>query len=185
MAENLDDRPPMPRAPCSVLFVRTGNFCRSIMAEALPAHHGENHVSAHSAGSRPAGYVYPTAMPVLSERSIDASQARRKSRDEFAARPFDAVLTVCDAAADEACPRHSSPAVHMHWGVPAPAAFVGNDETVLDFFRTACNRLEQRAHALLELPLKALDPAAFRQHLAAIGQQVPSAPPIMRLSAAS
>ena len=161
----------MTRTPFSVLFICTGNSCRSIMAEALLAHHGGSRVSAHSAGSHPAGYVHPMALQALSARGIDAGQAKSQSWDEFANRPFDAVLTVCDAAAGEACPWFPGPAVRAHWGVPDPAAFAGSDEAVLDFFRTTCGRLEQRVQALLELPLETLEPAALQQQLAAIGQQ--------------
>lgn len=161
----------MTRTPFTVLFVCTGNSCRSIMAEALLAHHGGSRVSAHSAGSRPAGCVHPMARQVLSERGIDASQAASRSWDAFAGRPFDAVLTVCDAAAGEACPWFAGPSVRAHWGVPDPAAFAGDDEAVLDVFRITCDRLERRVQALLELPLETLEPAALRRQLAAIGKQ--------------
>ena len=93
--------------PLSVLFVCTGNSCRSILAEGLLAHHGDSRVQACSTGSNPAGFVHPLALETLANRGIELPNARSKSWDEFDGQALDCVLTICDAAAGEACPLFS------------------------------------------------------------------------------
>ena len=85
-----------------VLFLCTGNSCRSQMAEAIVnARLGETW-QAFSAGTKPAGYVHPMAVTVLEEKGIH-HVGRSKSVDEFRDVDFDLVVTVCDSAAEE-CP---------------------------------------------------------------------------------
>lgn len=154
--------------PLSVLFVCTGNSCRSILAEGLLAHHGGNRARAYSAGSNPAGFVQPLAIETLANRGIELPDARSKSWDEFAGQALDCVLTVCDAAAGEACPLFAGPALQAHWGVPDPAAFEGDEPTRLAYFEEVCDRLESGVQALLALPLERLDEAELQRRLDAI-----------------
>ncbi len=84
-----------------VLILCTGNSARSQMAEALVNHSRGDQWEAFSAGTHPTGYVHPDAINALAEIGIDASRARSKSIDEFRGKPFDAVITVCDDAAEE------------------------------------------------------------------------------------
>ena len=154
--------------PLSVLFVCTGNSCRSILAEGLLARHGGDRVQAYSAGSDPAGFVQPLAIETLANRGIELPGARSKSWDEFAGRALDCVLTVCDAAAGEACPLFDGPALRAHWGVPDPAAFKGDEPTRLAYFEEVCDRLEAGVRALLALPLERLDEAELQRRLDAI-----------------
>lgn len=158
-------------SPFSVLFVCTGNMCRSIMAEALLAHYGSDRVRARSAGSHPAGFVHPRALKVLTELGIDTSDARSQSWDEFAGQPFNAILTLCDSAAGEACPLFPDSTLRAHWGVRDPWLFVGDEEETLACFREVRDRLEVRVRALLELPLETLDPSALQSELSAIGKR--------------
>lgn len=154
--------------PLSVLFVCTGNSCRSILAEGLLTHHGGNRVQAYSAGSNPAGFVHPLALETLANRGIELPDARSKSWDEFDGQALDCVLTVCDAAAGEACPLFSGPALRAHWGVPDPAGFEGDEPTRHAYFEEVCDRLETAVQALLALPLKQLDEAELQRQLDAI-----------------
>ena len=85
-----------------VLFLCTGNSCRSQMAEAIVNGRFGDQWEAFSAGSKPAGCVPPLALKVLSEIGID-HQGRSKSIEEFHGLSFDLVITLCDQAADE-CP---------------------------------------------------------------------------------
>ena len=155
----------------SVLFVCTGNMCRSIMAEALLSHHGSNRVHARSAGSHPAGVVHPLALKVLAELGIDASDARSKSWNEFAGQPFNTILTLCDSAAGETCPWFPDSVIRAHWGTQDPFTFMGNEEETLACFREDRDRLESRVKALLDLPLETLDRSDLQKELSAIGQQ--------------
>ena len=85
-----------------VLFLCTGNSCRSQMAEAIVnARMGETW-QAVSAGTKPAGYIHPKALEALSEIGIK-HDGRSKRADEFQGVDFDLVVTVCDSAAEE-CP---------------------------------------------------------------------------------
>ncbi len=85
-----------------VLFLCTGNSCRSQIAEAIVnARMGETW-QAVSAGTKPAGYIHPKALEALSEIGIK-HEGRSKRADEFQGVDFDLVVTVCDSAAEE-CP---------------------------------------------------------------------------------
>ena len=102
-----------------VLFLCTGNSCRSQMAEAIVnARLGETW-EAVSAGTRPAGTVHPMALAVLSEIGIRHT-GRSKPMDEFRGVDFDLVVTVCDSAAEE-CPLWLGKGKRLHRGFPDPA----------------------------------------------------------------
>ena len=157
--------------PFSVLFVCTGNSCRSIMAEALFAHHGGDRVIARSAGSYPAGFVHPLSLKVLAELGIDAGDARSQSWDEFSGQAFNAVLTLCDSAARETCPWFPDTVLRAHWGVQDPGVFFGSEEATVACFREVRDRLEARVKALLDLPLETLNPPELQRELSAIGSR--------------
>jgi arsenate reductase (thioredoxin) len=102
-----------------VLFLCTGNSCRSQMAEAIVnARLGESWEAA-SAGTKPAGFVHPKALVALEEIGI-RHRGRSKLADEFRGVDFDLVVTVCDSAAEE-CPIWLGKGKRMHHGFPDPA----------------------------------------------------------------
>ena len=102
-----------------VLFLCTGNSCRSQLAEAIiNARLGETW-QAFSAGTRPAGYVHPLAITALQEIGIQ-HQGRSKLADEFAGVDFDLVVTVCDSAAED-CPLWLGQGRRVHHSFPDPA----------------------------------------------------------------
>ena len=72
-----------------VLFLCTGNSCRSHMAEGLTNHFLGDEWQAYSAGTEPAGYVHPLAIKALAELGIDISSHRSKTADEFRQISFD------------------------------------------------------------------------------------------------
>ena len=117
-----------------VLFLCTGNSCRSQMAEGLVNHYLGSEWKAHSAGTSPAGYVHPMAVQVLSELEIDISRQRSKSADEFRDIDFDVVATVCDDAAEN-CPVWLGSGRKVHIGFEDPARASGNSEERLAVFR--------------------------------------------------
>lgn len=102
-----------------VLFLCTGNSCRSQMAEALVNARLGDTWEAVSAGTQPAGYVHPKALAVLEEIGIQHA-GRSKLADEFRGMAFDLVITVCDSAA-EACPLWLGKGKRIHHGFPDPA----------------------------------------------------------------
>ena len=112
--------------PIRVLFVCTGNSCRSIMAEALLRQHGGADFEVHSAGTHPKG-LNPRTMALLADAGIDASWARSKSVDEFLGQAFDYVITVCDQAR-QVCPVFPGAGQSLHWGYEDPAEATGTDD---------------------------------------------------------
>jgi len=88
---------------------------------------------AFSAGMKPAGYVHPFALRVLSEIG-NYHVGKSKSVNDFISEDFDLVVTVCDAAAEE-CPLWLGPGRTIHLGFPDPAAAVGSESQILDEFR--------------------------------------------------
>jgi len=116
-----------------VLFLCTGNSCRSQMAEAIVNKKMSTSWQAFSAGTKPAGYVNPFALRVLSEIGIH-HMGKSTTVNDIINEDFDLVVTVCDAAAEE-CPLWLGPERTFHLGFPDPAAAVGSESKILDEFR--------------------------------------------------
>src|SRR5512136_886151 len=102
-----------------VLFLCTGNSCRSQMAEAIVNARLAETWQAFSAGSKPTGFVHTKAIQALEEIGISHA-GRSKSLDEFRGRDFDLIVTVCDSAAEE-CPVWLGKGKRVHRGFPDPA----------------------------------------------------------------
>jgi arsenate reductase len=102
-----------------VLFLCTGNSCRSQMAEAIVNARMGAEWQAVSAGTKPAGFVHPKALAALSEIGIQ-HEGRSKLADEFKGQDFDLVVTVCDSAAEE-CPVWLGKGKKIHHSFPDPA----------------------------------------------------------------
>ena len=102
-----------------VLFLCTGNSCRSQMAEAIVNARLGERWQAFSAGTRLAGFVHPKALAALEEIGIQHA-GRSKSMDEFRGQDFDLVVTVCDSAAEE-CPVWLGKGKRLHHSFPDPA----------------------------------------------------------------
>jgi arsenate reductase len=102
-----------------VLFLCTGNSCRSQMAEAIVNARFSDEWQAVSAGTKPAGYVHPKALEALREIGIQ-HEGRSKRADEFREADFDLVVTVCDSAAEE-CPVWLGKGKRVHHSFPDPA----------------------------------------------------------------
>jgi arsenate reductase len=116
-----------------VLFLCTGNACRSQMAEAIVNSRLVDRWEAFSAGSQPAGYVHPLAIKVLAEIEID-HHGRSKSIDEFSGKSFDVVITLCDEADDE-CPVWLGKGKNLHNPFPDPAKVLGTEAEKMAAFR--------------------------------------------------
>ncbi len=130
-----------------VLFLCTGNSCRSQMAEAIVNARWGDAWEAYSAGTQPAGYVHPLAVQVLSEIGIQHA-GRSKSADEYRAVPFDLVVTVCDDAAEN-CPVWLGKGRRVHVGFPDPAKATGTEDEVLAVFRQVRDDIAARIGELL------------------------------------
>ena len=116
-----------------VLFLCTGNSCRSQFAEAIVNHDLADQWEAHSAGTIPAGYVHPMALQSLEEIGIYHTGSS-KSVDQFKRDNFDLIVTVCDDAAEN-CPVWLGPGKKVHIGFPDPAKATGSEGEILSAFR--------------------------------------------------
>ncbi len=127
-----------------ILVLCTGNSCRSIMGEAMINALAGDKFEAVSAGSKPAGYVHPKSLETLKKHGIAVNEPHSKSWDEFEGTSFDLVITVCDAAASEACPVFFGPHEKLHWGMPDPAAVTGSDEDINQAFEDTYQFLKNK-----------------------------------------
>jgi arsenate reductase len=158
----------------NVLFLCTGNSARSILAETVMNHSAitGGRFKAYSAGSHPKGAVNPFALEVLQHNKFPVAGLRSKSWDEFAqpgAPTLDFVFTVCDQAAQEACPYWPGQPMTAHWGLPDPAAVAGSDEAKRHAFRDTLMVLTRRIELFASLPLEKLDKLAIQKHIKEIG----------------
>jgi arsenate reductase len=132
----------------SVLFLCTGNSCRSQMAEGLLRHLAGDRFEAASAGTHPVG-LNPGAVAAMQEIGIDISSHRSKSLEEFQGRRFDHVVTVCDRA-KESCPLLPGALSVLHWSFDDPAAATGSVEQRRAVFRRVRDEIEQQIRRFLE-----------------------------------
>jgi len=130
-----------------VLFLCTGNSCRSQMAEGLLRWYGGSVVDVVSAGTGPKP-VHPDAVRVMREIGLDISRQKSKSVEPYLEQRFDYVITLCDSA-KEACPVFPGAARMMHWNLPDPAAASGSDEERMRFFRGIRDQLAFQIDELL------------------------------------
>jgi arsenate reductase len=132
-----------------VLFLCTGNSCRSQMAEGSLRSMADQNFEVFSAGSDPTGHVHPLAIEAMREIGVDISGHVSKSVNEFKDQPFDFVVTVCDAAREE-CPAFPGAKKELHWNFDDPAHATGNDEQTLRVFRRVRDEIRHRIRRFVE-----------------------------------
>ena len=154
----------------NILFLCTGNSCRSILGEATFNHLAPAGWKAVSAGSRPTGQVHPRSLALLTREGISTEGYYSKSWNDLPETP-DIVVTVCASAAGETCPAYLGAALRTHWGVEDPAHATGTDAEIDAAFTTAYRILRARIEAFLALPLAELqkDKARLQAELDRIG----------------
>lgn len=155
----------------NILFLCTGNSCRSILAEATFNALAPEGMHAVSAGSKPAGYVHPRSLALLAKEGIPTEGYSSKSWNDLPIVP-DIVITVCGSAAGETCPAYLGNVIRAHWGVEDPAKASGTDTEVDAAFALAYRILRIRIEAFLALPLPALlqAPTRLQEELDRIGR---------------
>jgi len=159
--------------PFNVLFLCTGNSARSIMAEAIINRVGYPNFKGYSAGSMPKGEIHPRTLQVLKNNGYLSDGFRSKSWEEFTAPDapeLDFVFTVCDAAAEEVCPIWPGQPMTAHWGIPDPAAAVGNEAEIAYAFADAFRILDNRIGLFTSLPIDKLDKYTLQHRLDEIGK---------------
>lgn len=161
----------------NVLYVCTGNSARSILAEAITNHRGEERFRGYSAGSHPKGFIYPQTLEVLRAVTLPIEGLRSKSWSEFLlpdAPIMDFVITVCDQVAGEICPAWPGAPITAHWNIPDPAKATGDRETVYKAFLLARNLLQQRISLLMNLRIEALDRLALSNRIEGLDSEARS-----------
>jgi len=139
----------------NVLFLCTGNSCRSILGEATFNHLAPAGWMAMSAGSKPTGQVHPRSLALLAKEGISTEGCHSKTWDNLPVTP-DVVITVCSNAAGEVCPAYLGNVLRTHWGVDDPAHVTGTEEEINASFLNAYRILRTRIEAFLALPLDEL-----------------------------
>ncbi|MBQ24780.1 arsenate reductase ArsC [Alcanivorax sp.] len=139
--------------PLNVLFLCTGNSCRSIIGEALADHLGQGKLRGLSAGSMPTGKVNDNALAVLQRHGVAVNNPSSKNMDDLEGEQVDMVITVCDAAAGEACPVWLGDTPKVHWGLADPAHATGAEADINAAFETTFGELYARIEALAALDL--------------------------------
>jgi arsenate reductase len=127
-----------------ILFLCTGNSCRSQMAEGWAKHLRSGDIEAVSAGTETHG-LNPTAVSVMAEAGVDISGARSKNVREFLDVEFDYVVTVCDNARDN-CPIFPGAAKIVHTGFDDPPALTGtveDEEEKIDIYRRVRDEIRE------------------------------------------
>lgn len=130
-----------------VLFLCTGNSCRSQMAEALVNALLPGIWHAYSAGTQPSGFVHPLALAALAEIDITHS-GKSKSVEVFRGQPFDMVVTLCDSAA-ETCPVWLEAGRRVHLSFPDPAKTEGSPTQKMEAFRAMLKDMQVQIPELL------------------------------------
>ena len=152
-----------------ILFLCTGNSCRSQMAQVIMNRLGKGRFEAFSAGSKPAGYVHPLAVQTLEDAKLDAAGLRSKSWEEYQGQPFDFVITVCDRAR-VSCPVWPGQPVTAHWVFEDPAEAVGTDEQKARIFRKVFTEIQTRISLFLALPIDKLSHFELEKQVRGLGQ---------------
>ncbi len=127
-----------------VLFLCTGNSCRSQMAEAFLRLYGSDQFEAFSAGLQPTE-INPFTYKVMAELGLDLAGQRSKGVDEFLGKElFQYLITVCDDA-DKNCPTvWPGVSQRLHWSFEDPAKFEGSEEERLAKFRAVRDQIRRR-----------------------------------------
>ena len=131
-----------------VMFLCTGNSCRSQMAEGFAREVGKGLLDVYSAGLMAAG-VHPRAIAVMREAGIDISHQESKEIDEKLLRKMDIIITLCGNA-EAFCPRTPPGIKRMHWPIADPVGAVGTEEEILEAFRNARDAIKGRVADFIE-----------------------------------
>jgi arsenate reductase len=140
--------------PANILFLCTGNSCRSQMAEGFAnAMHGDM-LQAYSAGTAPGPRVDPRAVQVMGEVGVNIAAGRPKHVNELGNIEFDLVVTVCDHA-HENCPvlpGSKSRLIHRGFDDPPRLAFdASSDDEAMAHYRRVRDEIRAFIVTLPEL----------------------------------
>ena len=138
----------------NILVLCTGNSCRSQLLHGYLVQALGERAAVYSAGVEVHG-LNPRAVRVMAEDGVDISTHTSNHVDEYAAVPFDYVITVCDHA-NEVCPVFPSTAKKRHHNFPDPAKATGSEAEIMEQFRSVRDQVKAYAQDFAR--------AAFQQH---------------------
>lgn len=136
-----------PARSVHLLFLCTGNSCRSQMAEGWARHLGGADIEAASAGTEARG-KNPRAIRAMREAGVDISQQQSKSLSPEMLEVADVVITVCGHA-DEACPVLPPHVQKEHWPLDDPARATGGEQEISRVFEASRDEIRRRVVDLL------------------------------------
>ena len=137
----------MPDRLINVLFLCTGNSCRSQMAEGWARASGAGKLNVQSAGIEAHG-KNPRAIAVMKEAGIDISDQRSKRLTDAMLDWADLVVTVC-AHADKQCPLLPPAVRKIHWPLDDPAKTGGDEAEIIKVFRASRDDIRERVQSLI------------------------------------
>jgi arsenate reductase len=136
------------KLPYKVMFLCTGNSCRSQMAEGFARELGKGVMEPYSAGLMPC-FVHPRAIEVMREAGIDISRQKSKAVDEELLIQMDLVITLCGHA-DQFCPSTPPDVKKIHMPVNDPVGTIGTEKQIMDAFRKARDEIRGRIEGLIK-----------------------------------
>ena len=131
----------------NVIFICTGNSCRSQIAEGLLREKAGDRFNVYSAGSNPSR-LHPAAVSVMEEWGIDISHQKSEHLDKYINRDIHIVITVCDDA-NRSCPLFSDGELKIHWSIKDPFHGWNSNAKELQPYRNTRNDLKNRIDDLL------------------------------------
>lgn len=131
-----------------VMFLCTGNSCRSQMAEGFAKELGKGLIEPYSAGLTPHG-VNEKAIQVMKEIGIDISNQKSKSIDPDFLKKMDVIITLCDNAA-ASCPWTPQEIKRIHWPIKDPVGATGNEEEIMGEFRKTRDEIKDKIVNLIK-----------------------------------
>jgi arsenate reductase len=130
-----------------VMFLCTGNACRSQMAEGFAREFGKGIIEPFSAGLIAAG-LHPRASAVMKEIGIDITLQKSKTIDEKLLKTMDVVITLCGNA-EHSCPWTPPGIKRIHWPINDPVGTVGSEERIMKAFRRARDEIRAKVEQFI------------------------------------
>jgi arsenate reductase len=131
-----------------VMFLCTGNSCRSQMAEGIARILGKGLIEPYSAGVMPSP-IHPKTIQVMKEIVIDISNQTSKGIDEDLLNKMDMIITLCSSA-EAMCPMTPPRIKRVHWSIDDPKSAAGTEEQILKAFRGARDEIKKKIEILVE-----------------------------------
>ena len=130
-----------------IIFICTGNSCRSQIAEGILKNEASDRFNVFSAGSDPSR-LHPASVSVMQEWGIDISHHKSESINNYIDKNIDIIITVCDNA-NQSCPNFPGEKFRLHWNIKDPFHGWSNNQEDLPPYRLARDELKKRIDKLL------------------------------------